>query len=128
MKTYLKKGVYDKGHAVPQGAIEINAKPYKSYVALLSQGGTDAPTAVVLENTLGGEIVWTRDGAGTYTGTLTGAFPASKTVILTGSSGILLTAGWNSVNEVYLFTDAMPTAARGDNLLLEQSIEIRVYA
>ena len=33
----------------------------KVYRALLSQTGTAAPTATVLENTLGGTVVWTRD-------------------------------------------------------------------
>jgi len=53
--------------------------PYLKYVALLSQSGTSAPTATVLENTLGGTVVWERNDVGSYTGTLTGAFPADKT-------------------------------------------------
>lgn len=43
------------------------AKPYKVYTALLSQSGTSAPTAVVLENTLGGLITFTYSGVGNYT-------------------------------------------------------------
>ncbi len=54
----------------------------KVYRALLTQTGTDAPVATVLENTLGGTVVWTRDDTGLYTGTLAGAFPsATKTVL-----------------------------------------------
>lgn len=34
---------------------------YAIYTALLSQSGTDDPTATVLENTLGGTVVWTRE-------------------------------------------------------------------
>lgn len=34
----------------------------KVYVALLNQSGTNAPTATVLKNTLGGEVVWTYVG------------------------------------------------------------------
>ena len=56
------------------------ARPYKSYVALLTQVGTNPPTANVLENTLG-NIVWTRVGVGTYCGTLTGALTTDKTFI-----------------------------------------------
>jgi len=52
---------------------------YLVYRALLSQAGTDAPVATVLENTLGGTVVWTRDGVGDYSATLTGAFTANKT-------------------------------------------------
>jgi hypothetical protein len=55
-------------------------RPYKIYTALLTQSGTDAPVATVLENTLGGEVVWARGGVGNYTGTLVGAFTLNKTV------------------------------------------------
>ena len=54
----------------------------KRYKALISQTGTDAPTAIVLENTLGGDIVWTRTGVGTYYGTLNGAFTENKTLTI----------------------------------------------
>lgn len=52
---------------------------YLVYTALLSQSGTSAPTATVLENTLGGSITWTRTTTGVYTGTLAGAFLVNKT-------------------------------------------------
>lgn len=54
---------------------------YLVYTAYLSQTGTDAPVADVLENTLGGTVVWARDGVGQYKGTLAGAFTTGKTVI-----------------------------------------------
>jgi len=55
-------------------------KPFKSYVAQLDQpGDTSAPVATVMENNLGGAIVWTRTGVGEYLGTLTGAFTVNKT-------------------------------------------------
>ncbi len=46
----------------------------KVYIALLTQTGMDAPTATVLQNTLGGTVVWSRLSAGTYAMTLAGAF------------------------------------------------------
>ena len=52
---------------------------------LLSQTGTNAPTAIVKENTLDGTIVWTRSAEGFYIGTLTGAFPMDRTFILHGT-------------------------------------------
>lgn len=55
-------------------------RPCERWVGLLSQSGTDAPTAVVLENTLGGTIVWTRGTTGTYIGTLANVFQTNKTV------------------------------------------------
>ena len=53
----------------------------KIYMALLTQSGTDAPVATVLQNTLGGTVVFTYSGAGDYSGTLAGAFLAAKTVV-----------------------------------------------
>jgi hypothetical protein len=53
---------------------------YRSYTALLSQTGTDAPVATVLENTIG-NIVWTRESVGKYRGTLTGAFTLNKVIM-----------------------------------------------
>ena len=39
-----------------------------------------APVSNVLENTLGGDVIWTRNGTGSYTGTLIGAFVSGKYV------------------------------------------------
>ncbi len=50
----------------------------KVYRALLTQSGGHAPTATVLENTLGGTVVWTYSNEGIYVGTLAGAFPEGK--------------------------------------------------
>jgi hypothetical protein len=65
---------------------EINNIPTPSvqplvYKALLTQSGTDAPVATVLENTLGGVPVWSLYTTGVIEITLTGAFPINKTVI-----------------------------------------------
>ncbi len=54
----------------------------KKYAALLTQTSTNAPVATVLQNDLGGTVVWTRVSPGKYQGTLAGAFAAAKTVIL----------------------------------------------
>ncbi len=59
-------------------------KIYDTYIALLTQSGTSAPTSTVLRNELSSNIVWTRLSAGKYRGTLTGAF-TSKTVITLGA-------------------------------------------
>ena len=50
----------------------------KEYVALLAQSDEDAPVVTVLENTLGGTIVWTRLGYASYRATLTRAFPGRQ--------------------------------------------------
>ena len=56
----------------------------KMYTALLSQSGTDAPVAAVLQNTLGGTVVWTRAVVDRYRGTQSNAFTENKTFIQPG--------------------------------------------
>jgi hypothetical protein len=58
---------------------------YKVYTALLTQSGTDAPVATVLENTLGGDVVWSYEDVGNYYGTLNTITP-EKTTITVGTS------------------------------------------
>lgn len=55
------------------------------YKALITQAGSNDPTVIEMENTLlpsGASIVWTRDIAGTYTGTLIGAFIVDSTTVI----------------------------------------------
>lgn len=63
-------------------------KSHKEYNCLLTQSGTSAPTATVLGTNTIGTIVWARTSTGTYTGTLTSAFPSGKCLLLTGISGV----------------------------------------
>ena len=58
--------------------VENGGRPYKVYTALLTQTGTNAPVATILENTVG-NIVWSYDSTGEYLGTLTGVFISDKT-------------------------------------------------
>lgn len=54
---------------------------YLVYTALLTQSGTDAPVATVLENTLGVVPVWSYDDVGYYKLTSAGIFTDNKTFI-----------------------------------------------
>lgn len=45
---------------------DIDNRPYKVYTALLTQSGTNAPVATVLENTLGFTPTWIYSDVGTY--------------------------------------------------------------
>ncbi len=104
--------------------------PYKVYTALLTQTGTDAPVATVLQNTLGGEVVWYRDDVGVYFGGFTGAFPSGKSFSLTQS---VFESTLNrfetmviSVDEVEFRTSA-PDGSLQDDLLRNTPIQIQVY-
>lgn len=96
---------------------------YKSYVALISQTGTAAPTVVILENSLG-DIVWTRTSAGQYVGTLTGAFISTKTFVRINTSintGTIVTTSRLGDNQIAV------TSATTDAILSSNPFEIRVY-
>lgn len=97
---------------------------YSVYTALLTQSGTDAPIATVLENTIG-DIVWTRTGLGTYSGTLLGAFTLNKTFsMLSRTSGNI---DPQSAIETYGSTNIIIVTTWSDEILNNTSIEIRVY-
>lgn len=64
---------------------EIQATlPYTEYVALLTQSGTSAPTATVVNNTLSGTPTFQYVGVGEYRINLTGEF-TTDTVCMLGS-------------------------------------------
>lgn len=110
------------------------ARPYKVYTALLTQAGTNAPTAIVLENTLGGDIVWSYGQVGLYIGTLNGAFPDYNKVFFQGyafsedGTGFNVTSvgGINS-NRIAVFTTYPITESSSNDILNNTPIEIRVY-
>lgn len=106
------------------------------YRALLNQDGTTAiPTAIVLENSLGGTIVWTRVSEGIYLGTLTGAFVNNKTFLhlntgksVNGFEGVERVDN-NSIRvSTYLLTSVSgPTYSDGRLSPAGACLEIMVY-
>lgn len=79
MATFIKAGFWEKlckpckgykGWLNLDQFVQDNARPYKVYTALLSHGdNTNDPTVIVLENTLGSDIVWKRSSSvGIYYG------------------------------------------------------------
>ena len=105
---------------------------YSVYTALLSQSGTSAPTATVLQNTLSGSITWTRSEAGFYVGALTSGFTLNKTWLSVtidkqnqADSETYAYLGWSGSDEVILrIEDSSHTLVDQFN---RASIEIRVY-
>lgn len=100
---------------------------FKRYVALITQTGTAAPTALELQNEIG-TITWTRITAGQYQGQKTDEFPNEKTAIHApqqqnnGGSTLLFKAASNTV--------ALQTSVGGaflDDLLTNTRIEINIY-
>lgn len=120
------------------GVIEVvnftTADTPKVYKALLTQTGTDAPVATVLENTLGGTIVWSYFNAGNYIGTLAGAFTANKTPTirkiisaLAADEDIKYAITTRVTNNTIRLTTGNLDAGQEDNILVSDLIEIEVY-
>lgn len=120
--NYTDRSLVDKAYA-------DSKRPYKVYTALLSQSGTSAPTATVLENTLGATVTWSRTTTGTYRGTAsTGVFTLDKTAIfLTGtgaSSDFSLRQYHIDLDMVHFFTSSGVELDTEDGKVV---LEIRVY-
>jgi len=110
---------------------DISNRPYKVYTALLLQTGTSAPTAVVLENTIG-NIVWSYNNVGDYRATLANAFPSNKTTITVNNATFpleLVKGGRINSNTLVVYTtNRFGDGFLGNDALNGDSVcEIRVY-
>lgn len=99
---------------------------YQVYTALLTQVGTSAPTAIVLENTIG-NIVWSRNTVGVYAGTLVGAFTANKSFCVTNLSDYGITVTNFGSEDLLNVETRNLSGGNVDDFLNKTSIEIRVY-
>jgi hypothetical protein len=106
--------------------------PYKSWVALISQSGTDAPTAIVLQNDFDETFTFTYSSVGEYRiESANNNFTTDKTFIVTQNT--------NDGAAIYHFSTTYVNDARiviysfdggsalSDSLLNKSSIEIRVF-
>ena len=107
--------------------------PYTTYVALLTQVAESDPTATIVDNTLTGTPVLTRQSAGIYHLTLTGEFTASNTTCKIGSvnSDFNTTYKANitrlSDNVIEISTGDYWIPSPSDDVLSATSIEIKIY-
>jgi hypothetical protein len=106
--------------------VENGGRPYNSYTALLTQTGTSAPVATVLENTIG-TITITRNGTGEYTITSSGLFTLNKTTFdITPIQGFIKQSALSNINTIVFETRSTSNVA-SDELLASKKLEIRVY-
>jgi hypothetical protein len=96
------------------------SKPYKVYTALLSQSGTNNPTANVFENTISSHLTWVRDSFGIYESNE--SFKIEKTIVF-----ISRTSNSNIHATISESTFKIIITAPDDDLLKFMPIEIRVY-
>ncbi len=105
---------------------------YKVYTALLTQTGLTAPSAIVLENTIG-TVTWAYEGLGQYSATFFGYTP-QKIVVFTGAgtagSKTYVIQGYENPFPpygVWIDTSDSTTGLGLDNVLVDAPIEIRIY-
>ena len=113
---------------LPNESGVIALTKYKVYTAILTQTGTSAPVATVLENTLGATITWSYVGVGQYYATASSAvFTAGKTTgILSNSSSTGINAFVNISTTVFN-TVTTSSGVAANNELVKNMVEIRVY-
>lgn len=112
-------------------------KQCKRYTVLLTQAGTSAPVATIIENTIGA-ITLSRNSIGEYYLTSTGLFIKSKTFLpAPGNSSTQPTASsyislfWIDINTVEVLTqtsDGLGNFNLSDDIMDDVSIEIRLYS
>lgn len=108
----------------------VGGVSYKSYTALISQEGTDDPTAIELQNDFDGTITYKYENVGVYKITSSeGVFTKDKTICFYTAFDRKDPVGyvipvhfqWWGIDEIYLYTDGQDDELRG------ASLEIRVY-
>ena len=117
----------------PYGWQELETVDYMVLVALASQVGTNAPTFQVIKNTIGA-IQWGYVGAGTFSGTLEGAFKGNvvfiqkNQVYINGNdTASFMFLDKNGDDIITLYTNLLSTVSNANGCLDNTLIEIRVY-
>ena len=100
---------------------------YTSYVALITQAGTAAPTEdPLIQNTTGGAPVWAYVSAGVYTVTFPFTFNEEKVIVFVNNGNVSPTQniGWaltGVAGQIRFNTQSNSNLSRA-------SLEIRIYA
>lgn len=101
---------------------------YTSYVSLVTQAGTNAPTVdAVLANTTGGNPVWAYASSGVYTLTFPFAFAsADKVIVFVNNGNVSPTqnVGWALTG----VAGQIRFNTQNDSNMSRASLEIRIYA
>ena len=103
---------------------------YTVYTAALTQAGTAAPVAAVLQNTTGGVFTWSRVDTGKYRVTVSGiTLPANKVVIFENATGDL-NLGGKITSTTVIDVEQFSSGGGGysDVMIPGTSIEIRIYS
>jgi hypothetical protein len=113
---------------LPDADGTISLQNYKSYVALISQSGTSAPTATVVFNDTAATFTWSYDDVGSYFVT------CSSPILLSGKTVVFVTTqgnAGNGQNKIFGGTrtnDSNVSLNTSSNGILDLNLEIRIYA
>ena len=112
-------------------------RPYKVYVAMLTQSGTYAPVATVFENGMGEALTLTRRSAGAFSiFSASDLFTLNKTLVFFGNTysigaanAAFLISDQESMlaGEIQFITPSENGITLTDSVLSNTPIEIRVY-
>lgn len=104
------------------------AKNYVEYVATITQTTTGVPILNIISNELNDAIVYTRDGAGAYVGTLVGAFTEGKTVfnLPNGNKAAQFGVEWTDA-DTFALSSWVADGTATDSLFATTSFSIKVY-
>jgi len=122
--SFIKTGGTADQILLANGTVGIRPKIYN---ALITQSSTGAPIVTVLGNNTIGTIVWTRTTTGSYVGTLTGAFTASKTMCFINNTVVGSNTFQQATANTVTLTTADSTGTLLDGRLTANSIKIEVY-
>lgn len=104
---------------------------YTVYTALLTQAGTAAPVATVLQNTTGGTIAWTRASTGRYVATITSTtYTTNKTSCIVTSGGnndFMLKPATIANTAIDFYNLDLSDNAVSDTIAATTTVEIRIY-
>jgi hypothetical protein len=126
----LTKFVEDLIAATPAPA---PTSSYKVYTALINQTADNVPTAIVLENTLGGPVTFGYQGVGDYEILLPSTIDINKTFytisynVSSSLNSQLYYNGGNSIGMVVYVDDEKYGRTNVDNSVEYTPIEIRIY-
>ena len=128
------------GPTGPQGPPgEGAALPYKVYTALLTQSDTSAPTAIELENSLGGTVTYSRTEAGSYEIISDNLFGNSdKCIVFLGSNKVPAFVGGSDTRVITRYSSSssillysldvnLNTFVEEFGSIFNLAIEIKVY-
>ena len=107
---------------------DIPTPAYKVYTALLTQAGTSAPIANVLESTLDGTVTFEYVGPGLYNAVLVGEFtPGSTTATLSGGTSSQIFKAYGFSNDRVGLVTYDTSGSPANNQMGITTLEIRVY-